>query len=1000
MMMMPCRTPASVATQVLLCLALAAAAAPPVPRLSTCADGVLRWADDGTEVALFGVNYYAPFSMDWQALQRHRVDPAEALRTDLVHLRRLGLDALRLHCWDREISDPQGNLVDNDHLRLLDLLLSEAANQGLYAVLTPIAWWGAADPATNGFSNRFTMPQMTTDAEARACQVRYLAQFLAHTNRFTGQRYADDPRLIAIELINEPIYPPNTPDDAVVEYINALAAAVRSTGCTKPVLYNCWGSREAAAARSTLDGVTFGWYPTGLASGRALTENRLPDVDRHASAHTPCLDRLLKAVYEFDAADVPGTVMYPAMAREFRSAGVQVATQFQYDAMALAGTNENWQTHHLNLLYTPGKALSFAIAAEAFRHVPRLTAFPNYPANTHFASARVSFEEDLSEWVTDSDFLYANTTTTAPPTPASLQRLWGVGSSPLVSYTGTGAYFLDRYAEGAWRLQVYPDAVVVVDPYSGGATEKVRLLWASRSLTVRLPDLGEAFTCRREDSPATAQTAVAATVTVTPGSYLLARPGQAATPPDTVVPYLSPPPAPEAATPAGRLDLPGLWRQGQPLRVTLTVAASAIDDCSLGVLLPGEGTLRMLPMSASGAYRYQTEIPAAWLLPGEMYCVADVKAPAGVFRFPGAQPVTTQPRLASHALLSLTPTTPLPDLEGGGWLRGQPTLAAVAGPTADPHAIRLEAGGFGEAPACVGTRLPVLPPATATAAYNTLTLTLRGGPSTHHAEVTLVQDDGAAFGTEASVSPSWRTTVIPLTSLQPKWGTTAGALQLERVTKIAVIFGAWLFPDAREETHWVEIAAAGLSQEVGGVPVRVLAAAAPLLLTVPSAQPVRATGHDAAVSLVPGPSEGTEALRLAVSGFGPDPDCSSVRIPVPSSERKALAASGGDGVIAVPLRAGAPGTDKVEIVVFEQDGTPWGAVLPLTRAWNTLRLTPADLRFFSHWQHPEGRGGPTDHLRLDQIAGINLCFGAWLYGEDRANPQAIEIGEVTLEPAH
>jgi hypothetical protein len=982
-----------------LCLVFSAAvAAPPTPRPSRCENGILRWTDDGTEVALFGVNYYAPFSMDWQALRRHHVDPAEALRTDLVHLRRLGLDALRLHCWDREISDPQGNLVDNDHLRLLDLLISEAANQGLYVVLTPIAWWGGADPATNGFSNRFSMQQMTTDAEARACQVRYLAQFMAHANRFTGLRYADDPRIVAIELINEPIYPPNTSDDAVVEYINTLAAAVRGTGCSKPVLYNCWGSREQAAARSTLDGVTFGWYPTGLASGRAITDNRLPAVDRHYSAHTPCLDRLVKAVYEFDAADVPGTVMYPAMARAFRSAGVQVATQFQYDAMALAGTNENWQTHHLNLLYTPGKALSFAIAAEAFRHLPRLTAFPNYPDNTRFASARIAFNEDLSEWVTDTDFLYANTTTTAPPAPASLRRVWGVGDSPVVSYAGTGAYFLDRYADGVWRLQVYPDAVVVVDPYLGGAAEKVRLLWATHRLSLRLPDLVTGFTCQREDSPEPAQTADAAGVSVTPGSYLLVRQGMTAAAPPAPLPYLTPPPSADPATPAARLDVPGLWRQGQPLRVTLTVAANAVDACSLSVLIPGEDTPRILPMPAAGAYRYQAEIPTDWLQPGEMRCSAEVKIPGAAFRFPDGQRVSTQPRLPAHDLLDLAPAVPLPTLEGGGWLRGQPTLERVAGPDPQHPALHLEAGGFGEPPACVAVRLPVPPPSAAATAYNVLTLTLRGGPATHCAEVTLVQADGAAFGTEVSVGPAWRTTSIPLTALQPKWGTTASTLHLERVTRLAVTFGAWLFPDAREETHWLEIAGASLGQEEVGLPVRVLALDAPLLLTVPSAQPVRATGRETAVSLVPGPRADSAAVRLAVPGFGPDPDCSSVRIPVPSSERAALAAVTGDAVIAVPLRAGAPLTDKVEFVVIEQDGTPWGATLPLTREWSTLRLKAADLRFFSHWDHPAGRGGPEDRLRLDQIASVNLCFGAWLYGEQRASPQAIEIGETTLEP--
>jgi hypothetical protein len=928
----------------LLCVVLGTAfAAPTATRPSRCDTGILRWTDDGSEVALFGVNYYAPFSQDWQALRRRHIDPAEALRTDLVHLRRLGLDALRLHCWDREISDPQGNLLDNDHLRLLDLLIAEAAKQGLYTVLTPIAWWGTADPAAEGFSNRFSMPQMTTDAEARACQVRYLSQFVAHTNRFTGQRYADDPRIIAFELINEPLYPPNTPDDAVVDYINALAAAVRGTGCSKPVLYNCWEGREQAAARAALDGVTFGWYPTGLVSGRALTDDFLASVDRHPSAHTPCLDHLLKAVYEFDAADVPGTFMYPAMAREFRSAGVQVATQFQYDAMALAGTNENWQTHHLNLLYTPGKALSFAIAAEVFRQVTRRIPFPSYPypASTHFASARVSFEEDLSEWVTETDFLYSNTTKTVPPAPQSLRRVWGVGESAVVSYAGTGAYFLDRYGDGAWRLHVYPDAVVVADPYSGGSAEKVRLLWATHPMSLRFPELAEGFSCRREESPEPAQVATASTVRVTPGSYLLTRRGQTATPPAAMVPYLTPSPSQEPAAPAGRLEIPGLWRQGRPLQVRLTVAASAVEASTLGVLIPGEDVRRTLPMVPAGPYRYQAEIPAAWLQPGLMHCVADIKVPAGVFRFPGGQPLTEQPRLTPHDLLTVTATTPLPPIEGGGWLRGQPRLAIVNGPAPGRAAIHLEAEGFGEPPACVGVRLPVVPPAASAAAYNALTLTLRGGPATRRVEVTLVENDGGAFGTEVSVSPAWRTVSIPIAALQPKWDTKAEALQLQRVNQIAVIFGAWLLPEARDEQHWIELADARLTQEAEGVPVRVLAADAPLLLAVPGAQPVNAIGAGAAVSLVPGVPEGTDALCIAVPGFGPEPDCSNIRLPVPSSERPVLAALKGDAVIAVPLRAGAPLTDEVEIVFVERDGAPWGANLSLTREWG---ISPHQIR--------------------------------------------------------
>ncbi|MDR9452264.1 MAG: serine/threonine protein kinase, partial [Acidimicrobiia bacterium] len=60
----------------------------------------------------------------------------------------------------------------------------------------------------------------------------------------------------------------------------------------------------------------------------------------------------------FDAADVGGSYMYPAMARSFRTAGLQWATQFAYDPLAIAYANTEYQTHYLNLVYTPNKAIS------------------------------------------------------------------------------------------------------------------------------------------------------------------------------------------------------------------------------------------------------------------------------------------------------------------------------------------------------------------------------------------------------------------------------------------------------------------------------------------------------------------------------------------------------------------------------------------------------------------------------------------------------------------
>ena len=52
-------------------LALSACAA---DRSISLKEGVLRWRDDGEEVALFGVNYYAPFYCDYSGLKAKGVD--------------------------------------------------------------------------------------------------------------------------------------------------------------------------------------------------------------------------------------------------------------------------------------------------------------------------------------------------------------------------------------------------------------------------------------------------------------------------------------------------------------------------------------------------------------------------------------------------------------------------------------------------------------------------------------------------------------------------------------------------------------------------------------------------------------------------------------------------------------------------------------------------------------------------------------------------------------
>ena len=169
-------------------------------------------------------------------------------------------------------------------------------------------------------------------------------------------------------------------------------------------------------------------------------------------------------MYEFDSPDLRTGTMYPAMARTFRAVGAQFAAMFAYDMLRTASRNLGWQTHYLNLVYTPRKAMSAIIAAEAMRRLPRMRSYGGYPRNTRFGDFHVSADGNLGELVARDAFLYAGSTRSTPPDPASAPRIAGYGSSPIVTYEGEGTYFLDKVRPGLWRLEVYPDAVPVRDP--------------------------------------------------------------------------------------------------------------------------------------------------------------------------------------------------------------------------------------------------------------------------------------------------------------------------------------------------------------------------------------------------------------------------------------------------------------------------------------------------------------------------------------------------------
>jgi hypothetical protein len=390
--------------------------------------------------------------------------------------------------------------------------------------------------------------------------------------------------------------------------------------------------------------VTFGWYPSGLNSGHELQGNYLRAVDAFPDMLRKDLASLPRIVYEFDSPDLRNGTMYPAMARTFRAVGAQVALMFAYDMLGTASRNLGWQTHYLNLVYTPRKALSAIIAAEAMRRLPRMRSYGSYPLNTRFGDFRVSYDGDLSELVARDAFLYAGSTGSKPPNPAGLRRIAGYGSSSTVAYKGEGTYFLDKVRPGLWRLEVYPDAVPVRDPFEPPSPDKIvtRAIHRRWPMTIRLPDLGKTFTVQ----PVTAgnqrtERAAGGRVTVAPGVYVLsaAGPVNAASLPAYLghlgfEEYHAPPPdtLPLSVT---LLTEPASLA-GRDAEVRARVVAETPPDSVVLFIRPVAGPqYRGTPMRSAGAYEYAATVRAGSVKEGPHDLVITVFSGDTGITYPG-----------------------------------------------------------------------------------------------------------------------------------------------------------------------------------------------------------------------------------------------------------------------------------------------------------------------------------------------------------------------------
>ncbi|MGZ8545191.1 MAG: hypothetical protein ACXWV0_07830, partial [Flavisolibacter sp.] len=202
-----------------------------------------------------------------------------------------------------------------------------------------------------------------------------------------------------------------------------------------------------------------------------------------------------------------------------------------------------------------------------------------------------------------------------------------------------GAYFLDKRADGQWRLEVMPDAIVVSDPFERASPSKpvVRIFHRANKMKLNIPDLGNGFSVRPLNEGNNSKVTVTEDgFLITPGVYLLASgriEGRIQTPEEWKIFYA---PAPDS--------LEALVVHLQ--KSSVTAGKSFIIDAQVAGILPGDkiqvelrntsGQWKTLDMQNLSNYQYQVEVPADLVQPGILnYRIMVRKADGQAWFYPG-----------------------------------------------------------------------------------------------------------------------------------------------------------------------------------------------------------------------------------------------------------------------------------------------------------------------------------------------------------------------------
>jgi hypothetical protein len=442
--------------------------------------------------------------------------------------------------------------------------------------------------------------------------------------------------------------------------------------------------------------------------------------------------------------------------------------------------------------------MSAIIAAEAMRRLPRGVSYGSYPRNTRFGDFHVSYDENLGELVAPDVFLYAGTTRSVPPAPAALRRIAGYGSSPVVSYRGLGIYFLDRVRPGVWRLEVYPDAVPVRDPFEAPNPGKVvtRAIRRDWEMSVSLPDLGNSFSVQPiGDGRATS--VVGNRFSVTPGVYVLSSNGPVdrsslpATMGEIGFGEFHAPPADTLPLSVQSLAAPE-YVTGRDIAITARIVdVTAPDSARVYIKPTAGGFYRGFAMKSTGGYSYAATIPAGQLAEGLYQFVVTVFRGDTAQTFPdgvAAKPTDWDYSDERRWMLDVvSPQSPLRlfeperDADRLAFTRigdaGRTGLFRLGVSPATGRAVfHLELPVFqgGGSPtdytASLAIKARIKARAETISVADAVHIRLRGLGAHQVLTVTLMEDDGTSWSAPVTVDSTWSEVSIPLASFTPARG--------------------------------------------------------------------------------------------------------------------------------------------------------------------------------------------------------------------------------------